>query len=220
MPTLTAVILGRHSVFRPVLALAATLGLAACASISEDECRVMDWRTVGYEDGAAGYGPERLTWRREACAPYGVAPDLDAYRSGRDEGLAEFCVPRNGFRLGAAGGAYSGACRGAIADEFLTAYETGRQLWRLERRVDETISGIAARRDEVVRIDQLLSEQGLFIVGERTTTDERAAALLRMKELADRRSEALVELDALERVLPEHEAELEAYRATLRYPGS
>jgi hypothetical protein len=218
MPMLSPVIPPAR-VFRAILAAAAALSLAACASISEDECLVMDWRTVGYEDGAAGYGPERLTWRREACARYGVAPDLDAYRLGREEGLVEFCVPANGFRLGAGGRTYSGACRGATSEDFLVAYETGRQLWRLERRVNETIGAIAARRDEITRIDQLLSEQAMFIIGDNTTGEERAAALLSMKELADRRSEALVELDALERVLPDHEADLEAYRATLPYPG-
>lgn len=205
--------------FRPALVLALACGLAACASISEDECRAMDWRTAGYEDGAAGHGPERLTWRRQACAKHGVSPDLDAYLLGRDQGLRQFCVPLHGFRVGASGQGYSGACPPESAEAFLEAYEAGRQLWQLERKVSGTLDGIASRRGEVERIDRLLSEQSLIIVRADSTSEERAEALLSMKTLTDRRGETLVEIDALERALPAYEAELEAYRATLPYPG-
>jgi hypothetical protein len=38
----------------PLLALD-TLLLAACSTtMNKDECRTVDWRTVGYEDGVAG----------------------------------------------------------------------------------------------------------------------------------------------------------------------
>jgi hypothetical protein len=200
------------------IALAALL-LGACASIGEDECLAMDWRTVGYEDGAAGMGIDRLTWRRQACAKYGVVPDLEAYRLGRDEGLMEFCVPGNGFRVGAAGQGYGGACPDLLAEEFLVAYEAGRQLWRLERRVDEALGGITAKRNEIRRIDELLSAASMIIVSSESTAETRSQALLDMKNLTDRRTEVAVEIDALERALPGYEAELEAYRATLPYVG-
>jgi hypothetical protein len=142
-----------------LLALAA-LALAGCASVGEDECLAMDWRTVGYEDGATGQGIERLTSRRQACAKHGVAPDLDAYRSGREEGLLEFCQPANGFRVGARGRGYAGACPEYLAPAFSDAYQAGRDLWRLESRVSDTIRGIANRRAEVERIDEgLVSHQ-------------------------------------------------------------
>ena len=201
-----------------LIALAALL-LGGCASIGEDECLAMDWRTVGYEDGATGMGIERLTWRRQACAKYGVTPDLDAYRAGRAEGLLEFCVRENGFRVGAAGRSYSGACPAPLAEEFLTAYEDGRQLWRLQRQLDDAVAGIAARRAEIERIDQSLSASSLIIVSPDSTSETRAQALLDMKNLADRRHRVEVEIDALERALPAYEAELEAYRATLPYIG-
>ena len=35
------------------VSLAAALA-TGCASMSKEECRYVDWRTVGYEDGAAG----------------------------------------------------------------------------------------------------------------------------------------------------------------------
>ena len=56
------------------------VALAGCASMSEEECRYVDWRTVGYEDGAAGQGAERLASRRKACAEHGVRGRIEAHR--------------------------------------------------------------------------------------------------------------------------------------------
>ena len=209
----------RRTLGRGLGVVLAALVLGGCASIGEDECLAMDWRTVGYEDGAAGMGIDRLTWRRQACSKYGVVPDLEAYRLGRDEGLLEFCVPGNGFHAGAAGRSYSGACPEPLADEFLVAYEAGRQLWRLERRVEEALGGINARHNELTRIDELLSAASMIIVSGDSTAEQRAQALLDMKNMTDRRTQVAIEIDALQRALPKYETELEAYRATLPYTG-
>ena len=201
---------------RGVLVTLAAIALAGCASISKEECQAIDWRTVGYEDGATGQGVERLSGRRQACAKHGVVPDLEAYRIGREEGLLEFCQPANGFRVGASGRGYGGACPQPLAAEFSEAYEAGRELWRLERQVTDAINGIAARRNEIERIDEVLVSSGLVIVGQNTTTEERAQALLSTKTLGERRSRLLTEIDALERAIPAYEAELADYRDEVR----
>lgn len=204
---------------RAALLGVAALVLAGCSSVSKDECLAIDWRTVGYEDGATGQGVERLSSRRQACARHGVVPDLDAYRSGREEGLLEFCQPANGFRVGARGRGYSGACPPHLAPAFTEAYEAGRELWRLERQVSDAISGIASRRSEITRIDEVLVSSGLIIMGENSTTEERAQALLTTKNLSERRSRLVIEIDGLERAIPSYEAELAYYRAQLaQYP--
>jgi hypothetical protein len=195
----------------------AAIALAGCASMGKDECLAMDWRTVGYEDGATGQGVERLSSRRQACAKHGVAPDLDAYRMGREEGLLEFCRPENGFRVGVSGRSYGGACPAHLAMAFSDSYEAGRHLWRLERQVNDTVGGIAARRGEIQRIDEMMVSSSLLILGETTTTEERAQALLNTRSLAERRSRLAVEIDGLERALPGYEAELEDYRRQLLY---
>jgi len=201
---------------RSALVMLVAIGLAGCASISKEECQAIDWRTVGYEDGATGQGVERLSGRRQACAKHGVVPDLEAYRIGREEGLLEFCQPANGFRVGTSGRGYGGACPQPLAAEFSEAYEAGRELWRLERQVTDAINGIATRRSEIERIDEVLVSSGLVIVGENTTIEERAQALLNTKTLGERRSRLLTEIDALERAIPAYEAELAAYRDEVR----
>ena len=204
---------------RGALLAMALMALGGCATMSEDECRALDWRTVGYEDGAAGQGIERLTSRRQACASHGVAPDLDAYRAGRDEGLLEFCRPTNGFRVGTQGRGYSGACPEHLAPAFDDAYRAGRDLWRLENRIRDTARGITDRVAEVEQIDSALLDRGLVLVAEASTAEERVEALLDTRTLADRRSRLLEEIDAMENALPGYEAELEDYRAELARAG-
>lgn len=104
------------------------LTLSACATMDRDECLTVDWRTVGFEDGVAGHSGDRIGQHRKACAEYGVTPDLTAYQAGRDEGLHEYCVPANGFRLGSQGGSYGGVCPTDVEVGFIDAYQSGRQL--------------------------------------------------------------------------------------------
>ena len=94
-----------------------TLLLGACASkMSKDECRTVDWRTVGYEDGVAGQPGDRIGEHRRACAEYGVTPDLNAYLAGRTAGLREYCQPHNGYRAGANGYTYFDTCPADLAE--------------------------------------------------------------------------------------------------------
>lgn len=188
------------------------LASGGCATMSKQECRNVDWRVVGFEDGATGQGVERLADRRRACARHGVVPDLDAYRVGRDEGLLEYCRPANAFRVGSTGRGYSAACPAHLAAEFGEAYETGRHLWRLERRMDDAVNGIIARRSEIERIDSVLVNASLVIISENSTAEERAQALVNTRNLAERRKRLQDEIASLERELPLYEVELADYR--------
>jgi hypothetical protein len=201
-----------------VLGLIASV-ISGCASMGKDECLAMDWRTVGFEDGATGQGIERLSSRRQACAKHGVVPDLDAYRAGRDEGLVEFCQPANGFYVGARGRGYSGTCPAFLAPAFNDAYQSGRKLWQLESRLNDAFRGIAHRRAEVEQIDGGLLATSITMVSEGKTPEERAQALLDTRSLAERRGRLLAEIDELERSLPAYEAELADYRAHLDWSG-
>ena len=63
---------------RAITALLFTL-LTGCSALSEQQCRVGDWYTLGYQDGVNGKGKERLASYREACSEYGVVPDHYEY---------------------------------------------------------------------------------------------------------------------------------------------
>ncbi|MCJ7558044.1 MAG: DUF2799 domain-containing protein, partial [Gammaproteobacteria bacterium] len=127
-----------------LLALLALGTLPGCASMSQDECKLADWYTVGFEDGSRGAGADRIGHHRQACAEHGVAPDLQAYQAGRAEGLREFCRPATGFLLGSGGSNYAGVCPDELETAFLPAYQDGRHLYQLQaqvKAVDSQIKG-------------------------------------------------------------------------------
>ena len=79
-----------------LLVVLATIFATGCATLDKDECRTANWHTLGFTDGTQGRLPERIDTYRKDCAEHGVAPDLDAYRLGREEGLLEYCRERSG----------------------------------------------------------------------------------------------------------------------------
>lgn len=200
----------------PLLA-AGSLLLAGCSttSLNEDECRTVDWRTVGYEDGVAGRSGERIGDHRKACAEYGIAPDLEAYRAGRADGLREFCQPHNGYRAGVNGTPYYDSCPADLAPAFVEAYDSGRQLYLRTRRVADAEAGIEYRRREIVRLEDALARKTFTVVGETATPEERAQALLDTKQVAERIGRLKAEITDLEKERARAQHELDTYRATV-----
>lgn len=195
------------------------LVLTGCASMSKNECRAVDWRTIGYEDGVAGYSGDRIAQHRKACAKHGVTPDLDAYRAGREQGLSEFCQPHNGFRFGSRGGTYQGVCPAELAPGFVDAYEAGRELYVLERRVNNAQAQIAAKRRELERLEHRMADLGMLVISDETTSEDRAQALIETKQAAERYGRLEAEIRELESDRIRYEHELEDYRTQLAYAG-
>jgi hypothetical protein len=202
----------------PLIAtLLATLALSGCASMNETECRVADWRTIGYEDGAQGYSGNRIGQYRKDCGKHGVTPNLDEYTAGRDQGLREFCKPANGFRVGARGNDYAGQCPADMDNDFVSAYQTGRQLYTLRARVDDTGSTLSSLRYELDGMDSRIAKIAARIIDPVTTTEDRAQLVLDTKRLAERKGEIKAQIPQLESDLAHYQRELEDYRATLNY---
>jgi Protein of unknown function (DUF2799) len=151
--------------------LAAAVLLAACASLSEEECRAGDWFGIGFSDGAAGRTVEHIARHREACAEVGVTPELDAWLAGRAEGLRRYCTPENAYRVGRSGRAFSPVCPAGADPELRRAYlagreqyEIGREIARLERDldfIDASLAGLDGDldRDERRQRRRLLDER-------------------------------------------------------------
>lgn len=194
-----------------------TVVMGGCASMSKDECLTVDWRTVGYEDGAAGYSSGRIANHRKACAKYGVAPDLNAYQSGRDQGLREFCRPQNGFHVGSRGNTYNGVCPTELEPAFLGAYETGRQLYSLRSRVSDTANRIDSLHQEMANIDDSLIRMAAEMISSDTSNERRAQLILDTKRMAERKGEIRGEIPALESDLAHDQHELAEFRSRLAY---
>src|SRR5690606_23590056 len=115
--------------------IAVVLAASGCAGMSEQACLSSDWRTVGFEDGAAGRSVATVGGYRQACGKHGISPDLDGYRAGHAEGVEVYCRPSRGFDAGRSGSSYQGVCPANLEPEFLDAYNAGRHLYELESAV-------------------------------------------------------------------------------------
>jgi len=203
-----------------VVARAAILGLtaaamAACSTMSESECRTIDWRTIGYEDGVAGYSGDRIGVHRKACAKYGVSTDLVAYQAGREDGLREYCQPANGFRVGANGHDYRGICPASLEPAFLRSFESGHRLYSLQERASYAANQLSARRHELHRIQEDIEHNAAAIISGDSTSEQRAHALIETHELVERAGQTQNEIARLEDESARCSQELEDYRATL-----
>lgn len=200
--------------------LAVAVSLAAvlatgCASMSEEECRYVDWRTVGYEDGAAGRPASRLGDHRRACADHGVTPDLAAYTAGREAGMREFCQASNGYRVGASGQVYYGTCPADLAPAFERGYDTGRELFVRKQRVADTDAAIAARQAEIRGLEDDLAKGAFVLVGDTASAEQRTQAVLDAKQAAERIGRLRKEIDDLQADRVRYERELEVYQGTV-----
>ncbi|MEO0574648.1 MAG: DUF2799 domain-containing protein [Pseudomonadota bacterium] len=191
------------NVFKLLITMSALVVLSGCATMSEEECVMSDWQTVGYEDGVLGKSPASIGTYRKACAKAGVTPDLDAYRAGHDEGLVLFCRPQNGYRVGENGGRYNGVCARNDEAGFLAAYEQGRTLYSLRSDVASLSSQLASARDELLDIEQQIESETLRMIGSGLSAEQRLQILSDTKALAARKSTLkddieylVIELDA------------------------
>ncbi len=139
--------------------LGAAMLLSGCASLSEAECVSGDWYTIGYEDGAEGHPPGRIGEHRQACADYGVRPDLEEYTQGHERGMRFFCQPRNGFEAGSEGKDYKGGCPFDLEGLFLAAYEDGLQLHYLKEEVERVEARIYDLERDLRDIDDKIRKK-------------------------------------------------------------
>lgn len=197
--------------------------LAGCSSsgMKEEECLTADWRAIGYEDGARGFSPDYLGTRRKACAEAGVTPDFDAYMRGREEGLAHYCRPANGYRMGVAGYRYEGVCPPAAEPAFLSAHSDGFGLYQRRAAMQNIGKRLAWSRQRAQEIEYELVDKGGSMINPAMTPTDRAALVIELKNLAQEKAE-------LENAIPQLEADYGAARADYdayysavapRYPG-
>jgi hypothetical protein len=184
--------------------------------MDKEECLTVDWRTIGFEDGAAGYPGDRIARHRKACAEHGVAPDLTLYQQGRAEGLQEYCRPANGYRLGAQGGSYGGVCPVELEGEFLSAYDSGRHLYTLESRVANTTHQLDSKRRELNRAEDDVVKKSALAISSDANGEQRAQAVVDLKQLAERIGRLKVEIRELEEDRVQYERDLQDYRATVQ----
>ena len=197
-----------------ILVLGAGLfSLIGCAGMSSNECELADWQAVGYEDGVQGRSSDKFGSYRKNCAKHEVAPDFQAYRSGREAGLREYCQPSRGFNEGSRGAKYVGVCPTDLEGDFLDSYNDGRTLYQLEYAVTSTTRQIKHRKSRMNDIEGELTKKMAAVLVDGTPGDERAALLVETKQLAEERITLANEVDRLQQQLHQQEEDLAEHRA-------
>ena len=201
------------------LAASASLALGGCASMSSEECVASDWSAIGYEDGARGYTTERFSKHRKACAKHGVTADFASYQNGRDQGLLEYCQPGRGFNIGVNGGRYNGVCSVNLEADFLEAYNAGYHLYALRSEVNGASNAIYSKEREREQIEDAMVENGIAMIADETTQDDRIRLLAEMKQLSERSGELESEIENLREVRARAQLELEHYQVAVADMG-
>lgn len=201
--------------WRILVICAGLVAVAGCGGMSANECELADWQAVGYEDGVQGRSTDRFGTHRKNCAKHEVAPDFQAYQTGRKAGLREYCQPERGYSEGARGAKYVGVCPPDLEPAFLSSYNEGRTLYELEYAVRSTSAQIQRRKSRMDEIEGELTDVMAGALASDTTGEERAALLVKTKQLAEERMTLENEVDELEVKLSRSQDELDSYRGQM-----
>lgn len=191
------------------------LALGACAGMDSDECLTADWRAIGYEDGVQGQSAAYFGTRRKACAEHGVTADFDAWLAGRAEGVAHFCRPQNGYRLGTQGHPDPGVCPMVLEAAFVAAHADGYGLYERGVVLDRLRKRLRDSRKRSKEIEYLLAERTATLIAPHLAPRERATVAIELKQLTEERIDLERAIDRLEHEHAAAELEYEDYRSRI-----
>lgn len=127
----------------------AFVAVAGCATLDEDQCRSVDWVTLGTLDGREGFPTRRVLDHAKACAQYGLPVDQAAWLRGWESGIRNYCTPQRGYSEGRDGARYRDACPAEVERGFLAAY-------RPAKRVADAENDLRAAQDTLERTQDKL----------------------------------------------------------------
>lgn len=118
--------------------------LAGCQSSAKRACAERDWFELGRRDGVAGRRMQSDSTKK-VCSGVNNDDALVAYTTGYNSGLAEYCLPENGYAIGRTAAALAYVCPAPLDAPFLEAFARGQEATRLEQmntKIDRQISSL------------------------------------------------------------------------------
>lgn len=165
-----------------LLIITTSLLVSACATLNESECENADWQIIGLEDGSSGRLLAYIKNHRKACAEHGVTPNLNRYQDGHAEGLTQFCTAEVGFSQGKRGRHYNGVCPVELRGNFLYGYERGRELYSLQREINQNNSQIKKNKTLLQGMQISIDELELKLISKAGSATERLSMLQNLKK--------------------------------------
>ena len=147
---------------------ASFLFLAACATLSEDQCRSGDWYSIGRNDGANGRQANFITQHAKACRDYSIRPVVSEWERGRQDGLRQYCVPSNAYEVGPRGRHLSPVCPAADLPRLERANARGLTYHRITQDMREVQNDISSLNSQIAALPPGDPSRGALI-SERST---------------------------------------------------
>lgn len=174
------------SIIKHILILASiTLIASACSTMNKSECLNADWRTIGYGDGSRGYKASRISQHRSACAEYGVRPDLNAYNTGREQGLGQYCTPTTGYNRGLSGYRYNGVCAQHNERDFVVALNYGLSVYKEVQVLKKLKSEYRKEQQYIYKLEDELRFKEEQLISGRLSKVKAVIILNETKEMAE-----------------------------------
>ncbi len=155
--------------------------LAACSSISKDECLQGDWYSLGVNDGKAGELSGKFREYQKDCADHGVMPDFKTYQQGHSQGLVFFCDFQHGEAWGRAGKDYNTACTGKLEPSFRQGFQQGQRWYKAKKVVDDIAAAIADLQNRNLNL-----REDIYAINQRIAVEQNASARAALLNQADR----------------------------------
>lgn len=190
---------------------------SGCSTGGTAECLEADWFNIGYQDGARGYRSVRIQDQRRLCARYGVRPDADAYEKGRRKGLAQWCTPLNGNRIGLRGGRYNGVCPKTLEPAFLQALDKGRAIYEYEIEWAKQNRRLTRLQADLGGIDKNIRGLESALISRNVSPMRRKALLGEIRLRKEDRRLLLEEISAAEKTLSDMRENLKQLKAENPY---
>lgn len=137
---------------RIFLLLAALTCLSACATLSEDQCRLDNWYDVGVQDGAKGRPTDFILQHAKACNEFGIAPKAGPWRKGRTEGLKQYCTASNAYSIGRRGQRLAPVCTGDNLERLQSANDRGLLWHDIQNRIRDAERQIASINSDLATL--------------------------------------------------------------------
>lgn len=203
-----------------LLALLAITALAACSSMSEEECQIANWEARGVTDGTNGLSIGAFERFERACSRFMIQPNYEAYQQGRLQGLQQFCTPEGVYAAGLRGVGQPAEC-GSRADLFrihriTSRYAETRGLLLSARREYESVLRDARYDRDTVRDMRRRLRRDDLSEKERNRAEDRLDDALRdLDDFPFRSAQLQTEIFSLERQLDSDQAALVALEIEL-----
>jgi chromosome segregation ATPase len=139
-----------------------------------------------------------------------VVPDLDSYQAGRAEGLLEFCVADNGYRLGSSGRGFSPVCPSHLEADFRAAYDRGREIYLARSAVKTTRARINKHQQALHDLEDDKGNKLAELIADGLKAEQRVLILYEITELEQEMHSVEDEIAALEYDLSSQQAHLDS----------